>query len=131
MNRTIAATVIGLALSHAAWAQAVWTPTSEAPKGLLTALEGERHDRFITRARAGDIDIVFFGSTETEMWLWQDRGRSVWNQKFESRKVAAFGSQGTHFESLMWRMRNGELTGYQAKRFVLHAPLGVDDYAAN
>ena len=130
MNKMIAAIVIGLAFSHTAWPQAVWTPTSEAPKGLLTALEGERHDRFITRARAGDIDIVFFGSTETEMWLWQDRGRKVWDQKFESRKAADFGSQGTRFDSLMWRMRNGELNGYQAKLVVLQAQIGVDDYAA-
>ena len=130
MNKMIAAVVIGLALSHSAWPQAVWTPTSEAPKDLLTALEGERHDRFITRARAGDIDIVFFGSTETEMWLWQDRGRKVWDQKFESRKAADFGSQGTRFDSLMWRMRNGELNGYQAKLVVLQAQIGVDDYAA-
>ena len=95
MNKMIAAIVIGLALSHTAWPQAVWTPASDAPKGLLTALEGERHDGFIAKARAGDIDIVFFGSTETEMWLWQDRGRKVWDQKFESRKAADFGSQST------------------------------------
>ena len=49
-----AAALLGLALCGAAWAQqpeppatqiarppqAVWTPTSDAPKGLLTALEG-------------------------------------------------------------------------------------------
>src|SRR5262245_8947178 len=124
MNRMIAAAVIGFALSHTAWSQTVWTPSSEAPKGLLTALEAERHDRFMTRARAGEIDIVFFGSTETEMWLWQDRGRAVWDQKFESRRAADFGSQGTHFESLMWRMRNGELNGNQPKLVVLQAQIG-------
>jgi hypothetical protein len=126
----IAAIVVGLAFSHTARPQAVWTPTSEAPTGLLTAHEGERHDRFIARARAGDIDIVFFGSTETEMWLWQDRGRKVWDQKFGSHKAADFGSQGTYFDSLLWRMRNGELDGYQAKLVVLQAQIGVDDYAA-
>lgn len=63
------------------------------------------------------------------MWLWQDRGRSVWDQKFGSRKAADFGSQGTRFDSLMWRMRNGELDGYQAKLVVLQAQIGVDDYA--
>jgi beta-lactamase regulating signal transducer with metallopeptidase domain len=60
----------------------VWTPASGAPKDLLTAHEGERHDRFIDRARAGNLDIVFFGQTDTEMWLWSDRGRSVWDQTF-------------------------------------------------
>jgi hypothetical protein len=130
-----AAIVAGLALGHTAWAQppqAVRTPTADAPKGLLTPHEGERHDRFIERARAGDIDIVFFGSTETEMWLWPDRGRRVWDQTFGSLKAANFGSQGTRFASLLWRMQNGELDGYQAKLVVLQAQIGgFDDYTTH
>ena len=129
-----AVAVVGFALGYAAWAQQlegpvtqpprvaavpVWTPTSNAPEGLLTPHEGERHDRFIDRAQAGDIDLVFFGTTSTEMWLWPDRGRSVWDQKFGSLKAASFGSQGTRFESLLWRMQNGELDGYEAKLVVL------------
>jgi beta-glucosidase len=113
-------------LGCAAWAQprdappaAIWTPSSDAPAGLLTPLETDRHDRFIDRARAGDIDIVFFGTTSTEMWFWADRGRKVWDQKFGSLKAVSFGSQGTRFESLPWRMQNGELAGYQAKLVVL------------
>jgi hypothetical protein len=104
---------------HVASPQTVWTPAAEAPEGLLTRLEGERHDSFIDKARGGDIDVVFFGTTSTEMWSWRDRGRSVWDQAFGSLKAASFGSQGTHFESLLWRMRNGELDGYQAKLVVL------------
>jgi N-acetylglucosamine-6-sulfatase len=94
---------------------------SGAPAGLLTALEGGHHDRFIERAQAGDIDIVFFGTTETEMWSWPDRGRSAWEQTLGLRKAANFGSQGTRFESLLWRMQNGELDGYHAKVVVLQA----------
>jgi hypothetical protein len=127
------AVVIVAAPVGAAWAQqpprvalpeAVWTPSANAPDGLLTSLEGERHDRFIKQAKAGDIDIVFFGTTDTEMWLWADRGRSVWDQELAVRKAAGFGSQGTRFESLMWRMRNGELSGYQAKVVVLQLTSG-------
>ena len=40
----------------------VWTRAAEAPEGLLTPREVELHDRFIERAQAGDIDIVFFGT---------------------------------------------------------------------
>jgi GDSL-like Lipase/Acylhydrolase family len=125
--------VVVLASCAAIWAQqlaapsqAVWTPTADAPRGLLTQLEGDRHDRFIRRAQAGDIDIVFFGTTATEMWMWPDRGRSVWDRTFGSLKGADFGSQGTRFESLVWRMRNGELDGYRAKLVVLQAQ-GDDD----
>jgi hypothetical protein len=135
-----AAAAVGFVSTHAVWAQqpeppvtqvaaaprAVWTPAKDAPKGLLTALEGEHHDRFIDRAKLGDIDIVFFGTTDTEMWSWPDRGRAVWDRTFGSLKAANFGSQGTRFDSLQWRMRNGELDGYRAKLVVLQAH-GDDD----
>ena len=107
--------------------RAVWTPASGAPRNLLTALEARHHDAFIARARAGHIDLVFFGATDTEMWLWPDttsggvdRGKRVWDQAFGSLKAASFGSQGTRLDSLLWRMQNGELDGYQAKLVVLH-----------
>lgn len=106
-----------------------WTPSSAAPEGSLShALEGERHDLFIELAQAGDIELVFFGTTETEMWWWPDRGRSVWDREFASIKAANFGSQGTQPVSLLWRMRNGELDGYEAKLIVLQAgvPGGAD-----
>jgi beta-lactamase regulating signal transducer with metallopeptidase domain len=107
--------------------RAVWTPSSGAPPKLLTALAGRHHDLFIDRARAGNIDLVFFGTTDTEMWSWSDtplggvdRGKRVWDQAFGSLKAANFGSQGTDSESLLWRMQNGELDGYEAKLIVLH-----------
>jgi hypothetical protein len=112
------ATAIGLAMGSAA-AQAVWTPSANAPAGLMTALAAGHHDRFIARARAGGIDLVFFGATSTEMWSWPDRGRPVWDQAFGSLKAANFGTQGSGVESLLWRMQNGDLDGYQAKVVVL------------
>ena len=115
--------------------RAVWTPASGAPRNLLTALEGRHHDSFIDRARAGNIDLVFFGTTDTEMWSWPDstlggvdRGERAWDQAFGSLKAANFGSQGTYSGSLLWRMQNGELDGYQAKLVVLHG-VGVKDIA--
>jgi GDSL-like lipase/acylhydrolase family protein len=117
--------VIGAAFAQAASAQ--WTPSAQAPAGTLThALEAQRHDRFIEIARNGDIDLVFFGTTSTEMWSWKDRGRSVWDREFGSLKAANFGSQGSQFKSLLWRMRNGELDGYRAKLFVLNFGPGDD-----
>jgi len=108
----------------AAPSQAVWAPSSDAPKGLLTGLEAKHHDQFIERAKAGQIDVVFFGSTPTEMWLWPDHGRSVWDQAFGTLKPASFGSAGTHFEGLLWRMQHGELDGYKAKLVVVQAEDG-------
>ena len=126
--------ILGAASGYAAWAQqperlvtevarpeAVMTPAANAPDGALShALEGQRHDLFIELAQKGDIDLVFFGTTSTEMWWWPRRGRSVWDRELGSLKAANFGSQGTHPDSLVWRMQNGELDGYQAKLFVLN-----------
>jgi hypothetical protein len=131
-----AVAIVYLAVGYTAWAQqperivtqtaarpeAFWTPSSEAPAHTLShELEAQRHDYFIELARAGNIDLVFFRTTETEMWWWPNRGRSVWNRAFESIRAANFGSQGTQPVSLLWRMRNGELDGCQAKLIVLQA----------
>jgi hypothetical protein len=108
-GRTALAAVVAfvsLASGYAAWAQqpdrvvtqtaarpdAVWTPASDAPVGTLShQLEAQRHDYFIKLARAGDIDVVFFGTTEAEMWWWPNRGRRVWDRAFGSIKAANFG----------------------------------------
>jgi beta-lactamase regulating signal transducer with metallopeptidase domain len=127
-----AVAVISAALGYAAWAQqaervvtevarpeAVWTPSADAPEGTLSHdLEKQRHDFFIGLAKKGDIDMVFFGTTETEQWWWPNRGRRVWDEAFGSLKAANFGSQGTSTKSLPWRMQNGELDGYAAKLVV-------------
>lgn len=120
--------------ARAAAPEAAWTPSADAPEGLLTPVEVIRHDQHIARAQAGDIDIVFFGSTDTEKWSWP-LGREVWERAFGSRRAANFGSQGTRLSSLTWRMRNGELDGYRAKVVVLEAlsvgrdsGLSEDDY---
>lgn len=59
----------------------------------------------------------------------KDRGRSVWDRELGSLKAANFGSQGSGFKSLLWRMQNGELDGYRAKLFVLN--LGAADQITN
>jgi hypothetical protein len=141
----LAAAVVGCAVSCAAFAQqpgrvaarpeAVWTPSAQAPAGALThALEAQRHDHFIELAQKGDIDLVFFGATPTEMWAWKDRGRAVWDRELGPLKAANFGSQGTRFESLLWRMQNGELDGYRAKLIVLQFDEGgriADPFSAD
>jgi beta-lactamase regulating signal transducer with metallopeptidase domain len=142
-----AAVVAVLAASSgvAAWSQQparvgrpepVWTPSADAPEGLLTPIEVMRHDLFIELARNAascpgspreacrdgeGVDIVLFGTTNAEMFWWPDRGMRVWRETLGLRKAVNFGSQGTRTESLVWRMRNGELDGYEAKLIVLAA----------
>jgi beta-lactamase regulating signal transducer with metallopeptidase domain len=131
---------VGMGACYTAWAQRparivtqnvpvpapLWTATASAPKGSLsTALEGDRHDRAIKRAQQGHIDMVLFGTTNAEMFWWPDRGRPVWDQHFKSLQAANFGSQGTQRDSLIWRLRNGELSGYEAKLVVVQTWLGA------
>ena len=139
LKRNTAAGLLLCCCAVGLWAQQpgrptpVWTRSANAPAGTLThQLEAQRHDSFIALAQKGNIDLVFFGTTETEMWSWPDRGRGVWDRAFGSLKAANFGSQGTQQNSLLWRMRNGELDGYQAKLVVLQTwrPDGAADTGA-
>jgi hypothetical protein len=136
INRLVGLTALfSLAVVNSAGAQnsgpeAVWTPSSEAPDGTLShQLEMDRHDFFIELSEAGNIDLVFFGTTEAEMWWWDARGQAVWEREFGSLNAANFGSQGTQPKSLLWRMQNGELAGYAAKLIVMQA--GMSQVAEN
>jgi beta-lactamase regulating signal transducer with metallopeptidase domain len=143
---TLLIAFISFVSGYAAWAQqpdrvvtqvaetpqGVWTSAAEAPAGILShALEGQRHDLFIELARKGDIDFVLFGTTDAEMFWWPARGKSVWEREFGAMKAANFGAQGTSPRSLPWRMRNGELAGYQAKLVILQAGFCMDQGAPN
>ena len=135
-----------LVSDYAAWAQqpdrgvtqvvetppAVWITAAEAPAGILShTLEGQRHDFFIELAQKGEIDFVLFGSTDAEMFWWPGRGKPVWEREFGAMKAANFGSQGTSPRSLLWRMRNGELSGYQAKLVIVQAGFCMGQGAPN
>jgi hypothetical protein len=62
--------------------------------------------------------LVFFGTTDTEMFSWPDRGKPEFERALVDIHAANFGSQGTAPRSLLWRMQNGELDGYDAKLIV-------------
>jgi beta-lactamase regulating signal transducer with metallopeptidase domain len=126
-----AVAILGAALGYAAWAQqperqVVKVAGWNTPAGLLSPIQAFRHEQFLPRAKAGNIDVVFFGDSDAEFWLWNDRGRSVWDNAFASFRAADFGSQGAGTKSTLWRMQHGELDGYRAKAVVLYA-LGVAD----
>ncbi len=99
---------------------------SAAPDGLLTRLETRRHEAFVAAARRGDIDVVFIGDSDTDFWRDDGRGKAEWDRDYAPLKAVNFGVQGAHTKSVLWRLRNGELDGFQAKVVVLSA-LGVAD----
>jgi beta-lactamase regulating signal transducer with metallopeptidase domain/lysophospholipase L1-like esterase len=123
--------LVGFSLGYAAWAQqpervVTQIAAADAPMGLLSPLERMRHERAVKQAQAGNIDVVFFGDSDMEFWFWKERGLSVWQRELGSFRADNFGSQGAHTRSILWRMQNGELDGYDAKLVVLNV-LGIGD----
>ena len=118
-----AALMIFSALIAASPATADQSPTAatyaEAPAGLLTSFEERRHQTFVETARSEQIDLLFLGDSAVEFWLAE--GRAEWNRNFAGLRAANFGVQGADTESVLWRIRNGELDGFKAKAIVLDA----------
>jgi len=76
-----------------------------------------RHDAFLEVAQDGGIDLLFVGDSITDGW--DNAGEQVWNEFFVPLNVANFGIGGDTTQGVLWRMRNGELEGFNAKLIVL------------
>ena len=87
----------------------------------------DRHDGFLEIAGAGDIDLLFVGDSITDGW--DNRGEAVYNELFLPLKVANFGIGGDTTQGVLWRMRNGELEGFEA-RLIVHM-LGTNNINRN
>ena len=87
----------------------------------------DRHEGFLEIAGAGDIDLLFVGDSITDGW--DNRGEAVYNEHFVPLKVANFGIGGDTTQGVLWRMRNGELEGFEA-RLIVHM-LGTNNINRN
>jgi lysophospholipase L1-like esterase len=96
------------------------------PTALSRPLLVLRHQEFVRRAQAGDLDLVFFGDSSTDFWRYEGRGKAVWDSAYARLRSANFGIEGSTAPEVLWRMQNGELDGYRAKVIVLSL-LGVSD----
>jgi hypothetical protein len=94
-----------------------------APAGLLTPFEERRHQAFVEQAKSQPIEMLFIGDSAVEFWLAE--GRAEWEKNYSGLKAANFGVQGADTKSVLWRVQNGELDGFDAKVIVLDALLGV------
>jgi beta-glucosidase len=92
---------------------------AEQPADLLTPFEAKRHDVFVETARSRDIDLLFIGDSAVE--FWRAEGKAEWDRSFAGLNAANFGVQGSDTDSVLWRLRNGELDGFEAKAIVLDA----------
>lgn len=76
-----------------------------------------RHEGFVAQARSGGIELLFVGDSITDGW--RKKGSNVWHRYYEPRRAANFGIGGDRTQHVLWRLRNGELTGISPKVAVL------------
>ena len=75
------------------------------------------HNSFVELANKGDIDELFLGDSITD-W-WRSTGHDVFAKYFGSQKVANFGIAGETTQQVLWRLQNGEGTGFSPKLVML------------
>jgi beta-glucosidase len=99
-------------------AEPLGNPTIGAPK-LAVGVEQfmRRHQMFLERARANNIDLLFLGDSITQ--IWERAGAEVWKQHYSSLNAANFGIGGDRTQNVIWRIENGELDGISPKVVVL------------
>jgi lysophospholipase L1-like esterase len=88
----------------------------------------DRHERFLKRAKMGDVDVLFLGDSITQGW--EGSGKDVWKENFQPLKAANFGIGGDQTQHVLWRLQKGkELEGIHPKVVVLM--IGTNNIGAN
>jgi beta-glucosidase len=91
---------------------------SPAPRPWAKAAWLAQHDAFVARARRGNVDVLFLGDSITEFFV--TRAPGVWNREIAPLGNAVdFGISGDRTQFVLWRVRNGELDGTNARVVVL------------
>jgi lysophospholipase L1-like esterase len=98
------------------------TRTGEPDAGFMG-----RHDEYVDKARAGNIDLYMLGDSITD--FWQNRHKSNWDAHLGGWKSADFGISGDRTQHVLWRINNGELDGVKPKVIVLL--IGTNNLASN
>jgi lysophospholipase L1-like esterase len=94
-------------------------PATDAAEGFLPAIPEAcrlRHEHHLRRIRGGPIDLALFG--DSLMRGWEDHD-DLWHTEFEPRRAGLFATTGDTTSNLLWRLRNGEADGYEARQCVV------------
>jgi lysophospholipase L1-like esterase len=84
----------------------------------------QRHEEFLTIARAQRCDDLFIGDSITDMWREDERsgvprGKRVWDKYFAPLHALNFGIGGDRTQHVLWRIAHGELDHLKPKVIVL------------
>jgi lysophospholipase L1-like esterase len=102
-----------------------WADETKTPGPAAKAIERldrpqwkARHEKFLERARAGDVGVVFLGDSITQGW--EGNGKKAWAKHFAPLKAANFGIGGDQTGHVLWRITTGkELEGITPQAAVL------------
>ncbi len=86
----------------------------------------ELHDKFLARAKAGPIGLLFLGDSITEGWT---KAPHIWEHYYAKYDPANFGIGGDQTQHVIWRIENGELDGIRPKVVVFM--LGTNNTASH
>jgi lysophospholipase L1-like esterase len=86
------------------------------------------HEKFLDRAKKGDIDLLFLGDSITQGWLSKDKVE-VWDRYYSPRNAADFGIGGDCTQHVLWRIENSEIDNIKPQVVVLM--IGTNNSFAN
>lgn len=84
-------------------------PLTVKPVHRTDAYAVRRHQEILSQIRSERDDVVFFGDSHVD--LWDQTGWDSWSQKILPFRAANFGVSSDRTETLLWRLKNGELEG--------------------
>lgn len=84
----------------------------------------ERHEAVLVYNRMLQPDYVCIGNSITHYWggepeAMRKSGKKVWDDLFQGKRVVNMGFGWDRIENVLWRIRHGELSGFDAKRVFL------------
>ena len=97
------------------------TPVSREEIGWWKTRHAAKLAEIQAASTNGGINVVFLGDSITHFWE-DGAGKHHWNRNFgrhSTFRTINLGFSGDRTENLLWRIANGELSGYEAKAVVL------------
>jgi beta-glucosidase len=80
---------------------------------------GARHEGFVERAKAGNIDLLLHGDSITDWWVQNDDNRRMFEKYFGAIRTANFAIAGDTTQGVLWGLHNGEGQGFQPRAVML------------
>jgi len=78
----------------------------------------DRHDEKLKqKSKMEKVDLVLLGDSITHGW--EEKGKSVFNNRFKDYQVLNLGFSGDRTEHVLWRLRNGAVEGISPKAVLM------------